>query len=130
MNPDLPNFPNNPRAELEARLTALLLGELPADESAALREAMARDPELQALHDRLQSTIGLVRETVTTADQPAESAAPLKLSADRREKLLASFKTVTPREFTAPPKPKPAFNLRLVEIAAAIAIIGILAGLL
>jgi anti-sigma factor RsiW len=33
MNPD---FPNDPRSALEARLTALLLGELPPDQAAAL----------------------------------------------------------------------------------------------
>ena len=38
-----PNMPRQRKEELEARLTALLLGELPAEEAAALRELIARD---------------------------------------------------------------------------------------
>jgi len=86
-----PEFPNNERVELEAKLTALLLGELHADEVAALSKAMGEDPELAALYERLKVTIELVREM-----KPAEEQAPLKLSVEKREKLLASFKTVTP----------------------------------
>ncbi len=46
MNPD---SPQTPREELEARLTALLLGELPAEDAAALRVQLAQDPELTRL---------------------------------------------------------------------------------
>ena len=41
--------PKTPREELEASLTALLLGELPAEKAAALRELMAKDAELVKL---------------------------------------------------------------------------------
>ena len=86
--------PKSPRDEMEARLTALLLGELPDAEAAALRRELAADPELARLHARLAQTIVLVRETTAAptgdlADQPA----PLRLSDARREKLLAHFKT-------------------------------------
>ena len=82
MNPDQPS-----REQIEARLTALLLGELPADEAALLRWAIAHDAELKKLHDQLQLAIGLVREV---AVKPT-AAGPLKLADARRQKLLAHF---------------------------------------
>src|SRR5438132_9146493 len=98
MNPDIPK---TPRDELEARLTALLVGELPADEAFALGRAIEQDAELAKLYTRLKETIGLVRETAaTSAGQSAGQAEPLKLSAARREKLLERFKTVKPKEFS------------------------------
>ena len=70
MNPELPR---NPREEMELRLTALLLGELSADEAAAVREAIAKDPELSKLHDDLKQTIHLVREATTSRVKPYPS---------------------------------------------------------
>ncbi|HEV8493060.1 MAG TPA: hypothetical protein VGR76_12355, partial [Candidatus Angelobacter sp.] len=93
-----PEFPQNERAKLEAKLTALLLGELHADEIAELSRAMEQDPELAALYERLKVTIELVREG---AVNPAGQS-PLKLPGERREKLLARFKTVAPKEFSRP----------------------------
>src|SRR5437867_11326725 len=95
MNPEIPR---TPREELEARLTALLLGELPADEAFALGRAIEQDAELAKLYKRLEQTIGLVRE-ITASEAPSAQSANLKLGAQRREKLLAHFKTVNPREF-------------------------------
>ncbi|MCL4785538.1 MAG: von Willebrand factor type A domain-containing protein [Verrucomicrobia bacterium] len=124
MNPD---SPKTPREELELRLTALLLGELPEAEAAAWRAAIATNPELAKLHDRLKQTISLVREATAKVTEPAaEQATPLQLSEERREKLLAHFKTVKPKEF-APEKPRR--KLRLIELAAAVAIIGALAAI-
>ena len=60
MNSD---FPKSPREELEARLTALLLGELSEEEAAALRRAIEADVQLGRLYDRLKQTIDLVRAT-------------------------------------------------------------------
>jgi len=72
------DFPNNPRGELEARLTALLLGELPADEAATLRQAIEQDADLAKLYARLKHTIELVRETAASpAEQSADQPAPL-----------------------------------------------------
>src|ERR1700761_8768943 len=102
-----PDFSHEPPHELEARITALLLGELTGAEAAALRQAIDADPELAELHDRLKETIGFVREVSANPAEPAASqATPLKLSADRREKLLAQFKTVKPKEFQPAPKRK------------------------
>jgi len=128
MNPEKPS-----REEIEAKLTALLLGELPAEEAQLLRWAISQDAALAQLHDRLKLTIGFVREV---AKNPAETmpaqTAPLKLSDERREKLLAHFKTVAPTEFTplVPPLKKRREISPLLAMAAAIAIIGILAAML
>jgi len=55
------------------------------------------------LYKSLKLTVDLVRETTTVpAEQTAAQPAPLKLSEERREKLLAHFKTVHPKEFAAP----------------------------
>jgi Mg-chelatase subunit ChlD/type II secretory pathway pseudopilin PulG len=124
MNPELPP---NPREELEQRLTALLLGELSAEESAALHRAMEQDGELAKLFARLHHTVGLVRETVASpSEPPSAQAAPAKLSTARREKLLAHFKTIAPPEF-APEKRRVRFTL--VEFAAVMIILGLLAAI-
>jgi len=49
------------REQIEERITALLLGELPAAEAELLRWTISRDASLQRLHDELQATISLVR---------------------------------------------------------------------
>src|SRR5271170_8186015 len=108
-----PDVPPNPRAELEARVTAWLLGELSAEEAASVREMIAKDAELGRLQERLSQTLNLLRETVATpmGETPAQPA-PLKLSPARREKLLAHFKTIAPKEFA--PKSRRKIS-RLVE---------------
>jgi len=124
MNPDKPS-----REEIEAKLTALLLGELPAAEAELLRWTISQDPELQKLHSRLLLTVGLVREIIA---HPAEASAgktvPRQLSDERRRKLLAHFKTPRPR-------PQELFWLkrikvpRLVPTLAVVAIAALLAAL-
>jgi Mg-chelatase subunit ChlD len=123
MNPDLPP---NPNAELETKVTALLLGELSAAEAASVRELIAKDAELRRLQERLSLTLNLLRETVATpiGETPAQPA-PLKLSPARREKLLAHFKTIAPKEFAQPQKPK----VSLLFVLAAAASIMLLASL-
>ncbi len=122
MNPQ-PPFP--PHDDLEARITALLLGELPETEAAALRREIAASTDLQKLHDELARTIGLVREARGTADEKAgPSAEPLTLSSDKRNRLLAAFKTV--------PLPVTGKKRRLVipwrEAASVAAMLALLAG--
>ena len=73
MNTD---FPTDPREALETSLTALLLGELPADQAVFLRDAIARDPELARRYERLKQTIELVRITAKTPATEAPAAAP------------------------------------------------------
>jgi len=87
-----PEFPQTPREEIEIRLTALLLGELPDAEAAALREILRHDAALAKLHDSLKQTIELVRAAAAKQAEPASAQAPLKLSEERRQQLLAHFK--------------------------------------
>src|SRR5882724_784979 len=128
-----PDNPQTPREQLEARLTALLLGEASADEAAELRQAIKDDPQLAELCHRLEETIHLVREAgPAPSAQSTPQPAPLKLSDDRRQKLLAQFKTVTPKEFSRP-QPRPRQRTRfdtLIEIAAVLVLVGVLAGML
>ena len=108
-----PDSPIDPRSASESNLTALLLGELPHEQAAALHQQLAQNAELAGEYERLKITIGLVRETVAAPPTRVapEPAAPLKLSADRRQKLLQQFKTVAPRQF----------RIRRVLVPAAIA---------
>src|SRR3974377_1832057 len=100
MNPEMPQKPQD---ELEARLTALLLGELPHEQAAALHQKLTQDGELAKLYERLKHTVNLIRETVASpAEQTAAQPAPLKLSDERRQKLLQLFKTVVPKELVRP----------------------------
>ena len=121
MNPDKPT-----REEIEAKLTALLLGELPTDEARLLRWAVSQDAGLAKLHDQLKRAIGLVREVSV---KPVTTDAALKLSDERRKNLLAHFKT--PR-----PAPKELFWLKRLKLPAlvpalvAVAIIAVVAAML
>jgi Mg-chelatase subunit ChlD len=119
MNPDQPS-----REQIEARITALLLGELPANEAELLRWTISQDAELQKLHGRLLLTVGLVREVVAHPEEAsAEKTVPRKLSDERRQKLLAYFKT--PR-----PAPKQFFWLKRIEVrplVTALALVAIVA---
>jgi len=45
-----------------------LLGELPPAEAELLRWTIVQDPELAKVHDRLQRTLGLVREVAANPD--------------------------------------------------------------
>jgi Mg-chelatase subunit ChlD len=112
--------------DVEIKLTALLLGELPADEAAALREAIARDAELAQLYKELERTIDLVRETaVTPADETGAQPVPLKLSPERRENLHAQFKTVRPKEFARPRRRVPVWLVPASVAAMLIVFIGL-----
>ncbi len=114
MNPDQLS-----REQIEARLTALLLGELPADEAELLRWTISQDAELQKLHNRLKSTIGFMREAVKpSADAPAPKEIPLKLSPERRQKLLAHFKT---------PRANKLFWLKRIEVPTLVPVLAVLA---
>lgn len=104
MNPALPQ---PPFSDPEARLTALLLGELSPEETAAVYAELAAHPEQVQLLARLACTLPLVREAVRgSATGAAADKAPtrpdpdrLRLSPKRRAALLAAFKTVPPTEF-------------------------------
>jgi secreted protein with Ig-like and vWFA domain len=98
MNPDQPS-----REQIEARLTALLLGELPAAEAELLRWTISRDPELQKQHDQLKVTMGFVREAMKNpTGAPLNKETPLKMAQERRQTLLTHFKTARPQSAHKP----------------------------
>ncbi len=115
----------DPRGQREAQVTAWLLGELSAEEAAEVRAALAHDPELARWHDRLEKTIGWVRQVSSEPDeQNSVATTPLRLSERLRDPLLQRFKTVTPREFqSSPRRPLPWF----VPMAVAAALVALLA---
>lgn len=106
--------PQNPGEELEARLTALILGELDEAQAAELRAQIAKDSELTKLYERLSLAAGLIREAVRAPDPAKTSPEPLVLSAEKRAKLLGEFKTVRPERFA---KEQPGFP-RWIAVAA------------
>lgn len=99
MNPENPHL--SPE-ELEARLTALVLGELPADEAAALERTATADPALAQLLARLRLTASFVREAAQSVPSESSSAPSPRLSNDRREALLQKFKVVPVPAFVPP----------------------------
>src|SRR5438105_6517429 len=123
-----PEFPTDPRQALEVSLTAMLLGELPEDQAAFLRQAIAHDAELAKTYERLKQTIELVRETekAPITEMPAHPE-PLALGQERRQELLQSFKTVAPREFAEAPRRKVSW---LLPVAAAAVLMLVAAGAL
>jgi Mg-chelatase subunit ChlD/anti-sigma factor RsiW len=125
MNPELPN---NPREELELQVTALLLGELNDADAAAVREVMAKDPELQKFHDDFKQTIDLVREATVTEGAPeTEPAEPLTLSDARRKILRVAF-TIPPLK-PGHRAPRRAAN-RLIAALAVLALVAVLGSLM
>src|SRR5438046_2782600 len=119
-------FPTTPREELEAKLTALLLGELPADEAFALGRAIEQDADLAMLYARLKATIGLVQEATVAAAAQSAPASDLKLSSERREKLLAQLKTVKPKEFAELEQHRTTWAVPMAA-AAIVMLLGVLA---
>ncbi len=77
------NLPIDP--ELEARIVAWVLGECSPFEAAELERRVAENPALSVFKRRIEAVHGLVGQA--TKPVPAK----LKLSADRREKLLATI---------------------------------------
>lgn len=98
-----PDNPSNGPEEREARLTALLLGELNPAEAAEVRATLAQDAELAQLHDRLQRTIALVRDaTHESSGHGWPAAAPTRFSAQRREVLLRKSSVIAAAEVASP----------------------------
>lgn len=119
----------NPREELELRITALLLGELSEAEAADMRAVLARDAELQKLHDDLKQTIQLVREAgVADAESMTEPAGPLKLADERRKSLRAAF--IIPPLKPEAAKGETGLSYRLLAVLAVLMIVGLLASML
>jgi len=126
-----PNSSQPAREDIEVRITALLLGELPPAEAELLRWTIAQDAELAKVHDRLQRTLGLVREVVANPDDAAaKTSATLRLSEERRQKLLAHFKTVKPPEFVRAPNQARRNIYRWLAVAAVLMLSAVLVAML
>jgi Ca-activated chloride channel family protein len=91
MNDDDKNLNPNPEMqawiepELEARVVAWVAGEASAFEIAELERLMAEKPELAIFKRRIEAVHGLVGEAMRP------DAQPLRMSAERRAKLLATI---------------------------------------
>ena len=128
MNPEPPHLPS---PDPEVRLTALLLGELPPDEAAAVQRDLTRNPELARLHARLAQTIGLVRDAVHGAADPAPApASEPKLAPELRDSLLAKLKTVVLPAVTPRPRARRRPGFWLAAAAGVAALLFLSAGLL
>jgi len=124
-----PEFPNDPRAELELQVTALLLGQLDDAAAAAVRTAIEQDSELKKLHDDLKQTIRLVRTAEATVAEPeTEPAEVLQLSEGRRRALQTAFAIPPLKQENV--RKSPRFQLRLIELLLVISIVAILAAML
>jgi autotransporter-associated beta strand protein len=115
--------PPSPREELEIRITAMLMGELPPDEAAALETQIAADAELTALHARLRRALGLLREATAIPEQPAPPV-PARLSDERRVRLLAHFQGAKPGPVIVKPRRDWKRDVPLGLAASLIALIG------
>ena len=98
------------------RLCAWLLGELSPQEAAEVEEAVSRSPELQATHERLAQTIGLVQGAME---------APTELSESRFTEILGSLETedTGTREADVLPMPLPWYRHQGVRVAAGLLVL-------
>jgi len=129
MNPDA-SLPPDAR---EARLTALLHGELSAPEAEVLRGQIAADAVLAALFRRLSLAHGLARETVRSPEpKELSKPEPLQLAPERRAALLAKFKAPPAEVVRVPAFARKAWADRreLLALAAMLVAVVTSAGLL
>lgn len=135
--PAVPNLPDP-----EARITALLLGELSPAEEAEVRKALADYPTLAELHERLRKTIELVKEAeakqtatpaaaATPAPKPEGAPEPkemqMRFPEERRQILLAQLQLKLP---PVPPLPRKRATNWFVLIGATAVIVVLAAGML
>jgi len=116
MNPES-DSPSHP--ELEARITAWLLGELSTEETDEVRRAVEGNPQFAILHRRLEQTVGLLRQSERHAEAPERE---LKLSEERRQKLLERFRVIAAVEFVPPKESRLSWMLPLAAAAVMILI--------
>lgn len=128
-----PESSQPPPGEREARLTALLHGELPAAEAEALRAEIAADAGLAALFRRLSLADSLARETVRSPEpKELNKPEPLQVAPERRAALLAKFKSPPATEVHVPSFAQKAWSDRreLLALAAMLVALVTSAGLL
>lgn len=84
MNDNPPPLGIHPDDQLEARITAWVLGEASPFEIAELESLVAKSPELQLFLNRTRALHALLQEAENTANTPSED---WKLPAEKRDKL-------------------------------------------
>ena len=77
--------------ELEARLVAMLMGELSPFEEAEMEQELEKSPELRLFRDRMLEVQGLISEVGDEEEGSIQDEDDWKLSPDRRESLLDTF---------------------------------------
>jgi autotransporter-associated beta strand protein len=113
--------------ELEARVVAWVLGEASDFEAAELERIIAEKPELGIFKRRMEAVHGLVGAACRM------ELDPMRLETGRRERLLERLgrtESVAPVEVVAMPQPKGRRRISWVAVAAGIAVLAILMGLL
>jgi Mg-chelatase subunit ChlD/tetratricopeptide (TPR) repeat protein len=88
MNDNPSPFSIHPDEQLEARLTAWVLGEASPFEIAELESLVAKSPELQLFLNRTRAIHSLLQEAETTANEPNED---WKLPPGKRFKIARAF---------------------------------------
>ncbi len=126
MNDDLHSFIE---PALEARIVALILGEASAFEKEELERIISERPEVGLWKRRMEAIHGMAQE----AAKPTEKK-DWKLSGERREKVLATFKkdeeVVPAAVFLPAEKQRTPFRRRVLTAAAVIAICFVILGLM
>ena len=142
MKPESDTPQPSPRELLEERVIALLLGELSDNDAAEIEALMQADASLKAFHDEMLETIDVVGEAHHVAEVKIEDVlgATLKLNEERRAALMevigeeateAGERAVTERRMHPQPEPRRHwYSLTVMELAATVAILGILAAML
>ena len=94
MSPDDP-APLEPFTDpaLEARIVALILGEASDYERGELERAMADEPALAALHNRLSGVHDILSSSESKETQTEDDGATWKLSEERRATVLERIKS-------------------------------------
>jgi Mg-chelatase subunit ChlD len=117
--------------EIEARLTALVLGEASDFERDELERLIAERPELGLYRKRLEAMHRMLREVAE--GESGEEVGEWRLAVDRREKLLAQLSgSPAIAETAMPPAAQRSpwsISPRFLAVAATIVIIGLMLGL-
>lgn len=118
--------------ELEARLTALVLGEASDFERDELERLVAERPELGLYCKRLEAMHRMLREVAK--GESAEEQGEWKLGADRRERLLAqlsgSIPAPEPKSVAVTKRSPWSISSRFLAVAATIVFVGLMLGLM
>ena len=134
-NPEDSNPKPTPQEQLEMRVLAMLLGETEEAETEAVQQLLQENPDLQSYAEKMQKSLGLVKESAKSLYSGAQSA-PQQLSDDRRKTLenLWNEEQATPENvhsFPVEETPEPqrsGFQLHPFIPVAAAASVAILLG--